>query len=90
MSNYAKAPKDVLDRAHLLDIQLRIDFLFAHAPLDKDEQPKGPAIKLHGCPCHAKARAVSLKDRVKGQGDVEITIDISLDFEDVNEDAGMQ
>jgi len=84
MSTYKKASKEVLDRADAIihenypgleAVGVRVDFLFAYAPVDKDDQPKGPAIKHHGCPAAGKCRVVALKDRVKGHGDAEILLD---------------
>lgn len=34
-----------------------------------------PALTLYGYPCYAVIRVVGIKDRTKGQGDVEIVID---------------
>jgi hypothetical protein len=53
----------------------RIDIVFAKACTDDNGDTKGPALKLHGYPCGAIARVISLKDRSKGMGDVEISVD---------------
>lgn len=60
----------------LLDRKVRIDVLFAYG--DRDEvtgELKGPAIKHHGVQALGICRKVSLKDRTKGMGDVEIVLD---------------
>lgn len=59
-----------------VDKGLKIDYLFAHAKIDpKTGFPTGPAIKVHGVAARGKCKVVSLKDRAKGNGDVEITVD---------------
>lgn len=59
----------------LIDFRVKIDLLFAFAALDDEGNPEGPALKLHGLPARGIARKISLKDRSKGMGDCEISID---------------
>jgi hypothetical protein len=87
MPTYEKAPKEVTKLADdllnefpshqpIIDADVRIDILMAYAPLDKKtQQPKGVALKLHGARALGICKVVSLKDRVKGCGDVEIRLD---------------
>ena len=51
------------------------DLLFAFAEKDKYDQPKGPALKLHGVACAAIIKKTSVIDRVCGRRDVLIQID---------------
>lgn len=53
----------------LAEAGVKVDVLMA-------ENPNGDAVKLHGAPAIAVVRVVRLKDRVKGMGDAEITIDL--------------
>lgn len=60
----------------LLDAKVRIDYVFASAECnEKTGAPMDDPLKLHGYPCFAIARKISLKDRAKGMGDAEICID---------------
>lgn len=59
----------------LVDADVTIGLLSAHAPVDDDGDPKGPALKLHGVQCAATVRIVSHKDRVAGLPDAIVTID---------------
>ena len=54
----------------LAEAGVRVDVLMA-------ENPTGDAVKHRGAPAIAVVRVVRLKDRVKGMGDAEITIDLS-------------
>lgn len=86
MSTYQKCPPAVHDlvkevirgypeHAPILSAELKIDLVFAYGPRGDDGELQGPALKLHGQPCLGIARIVKLKDRVKGMGDVEISLD---------------
>lgn len=79
MPIYQLAPKEVAQRAgrmieaHHPDIEnakVQIDYLYAYA-----KDPEEPGLKLHGYPALAICKITSLKDRVKGMGDCEISID---------------
>jgi hypothetical protein len=59
----------------LLDARVKFDFLFAFPALDENGEPKGNAITKNGVKALGLCRIVSLKDRAKGLGDVEITLD---------------
>ena len=56
---------------HLKDAGVTVDVLLAHADPESEE----PAVKAHGYEAAAVVRNINLKDRVKGNGDVEIVID---------------
>jgi hypothetical protein len=47
---------------------------FAYAPRNKDGEPAGPALKLHGYPCLAVANITSYGHRVDGLPDARITL----------------
>lgn len=75
---YSEAPDDCREIVNqvaqktypeLLKFGVKIDLL--SVATDGEE----PALKLHGYPCAAVIRVVGLKERAKGHGDVEITID---------------
>lgn len=75
---YTRAPKEVIELANQVidrfhpefkDAELKVDFIFALG------ESMGPAIKHGGYPANAICRIISLKDRVKGNGDAEIVID---------------
>lgn len=59
----------------LADAKVVIDLLLAFGPRSKDGDLKGPALKDHGCQCAAKIRHTNLRDRAKGNGDLEILLD---------------
>ena len=87
MPSYKKDTGDIIDvaaevlkkhetHAPILARKVRIDFLFAFG--DRDEtngELIGPAIKSQGIQALGLCRKVNLKDRTKGMGDAEITID---------------
>lgn len=84
MATYARADaealrivKDQMEKYHseLLDAEVTIDVLFAHASVDENGDQKGVALKHHGYRAAAVVRIVSLKDRTKGMADAEIVID---------------
>lgn len=54
--------------ADLADAEVTIDVLFAH-------NEEGPPVTLHGYPCMAVIKVMSLKDRVAGSADVRLIID---------------
>ena len=62
--------------APILERKVRIDFLFAFG--DRDETTGGlvgPALKHQGVQATGLCRKVNIKDRAKGMGDAEITVD---------------
>ncbi|MDB6174356.1 MAG: hypothetical protein JWL59_3667, partial [Chthoniobacteraceae bacterium] len=54
---------------------LRFDVVFYYADKDQNGDVCGSGLKLHGYACLAIIKIIKLKDRCKGMGDVEITID---------------
>jgi hypothetical protein len=68
---------DMMHRYHerLEAAGVRVCCVFAHAAQDKNGEPKGPALKLHGYPCAALVRLNNLKQRVQGMADATIEID---------------
>lgn len=83
-TSYTKANSEVgtyLERVllswhpDLHNADVNFDLMFAWAEEDDNGDEKAPALKLHGVPCDAIVRIVSLKDRAKGMGDVEICFD---------------
>lgn len=84
MPTYAKAHKSVtqmagslLKKYHepLVEAGIRIDFVFAYADLDENDEPINNAITHQGYPAGGLCRIINLKDRAKGNGDAEITLD---------------
>lgn len=84
MATYQRANDKVeqyLDRmidsyhSDLRDAGVTFDVLFAWAPKDENDDPKGPAIKVNGRAAQACIRQTNLKERAAGRADVEITID---------------
>lgn len=70
--------REVLATYHteLVEAGVTFGLLEAHAPVDrKTGEPKGPALKLHGYPCHAIVKINSHKDRVEGKPDATIVLD---------------
>ncbi len=67
----------IRDRYHgpLKEAGVVIDLLLAHAARDKNDDPKGAAVKHGGYPAAAVIRIVSLKDRVAGLGDAQMIVD---------------
>lgn len=59
----------------LVDAGLSVDTLFAFAARNKDGEQTGPAIAVRGHPVKAKIKVTPLKDRAKGDGDVELILD---------------
>lgn len=59
----------------LQDNGVTFQVVAAFAKRDKNDDPVGPALKLHGVPCAATVKVVPYKLRVLGQADVEIMID---------------
>lgn len=56
--------------------EVRIDWLLAFPEYDENTgEKKAPAIVHQGYPARGVCRIVNYRDRVKGNGDVEITID---------------
>ena len=55
--------------------KVSIDILMAYANKDEDGQPLEDAIKSRGIKALGLCRIVNVKDRSKGMGDVEITLD---------------
>lgn len=86
MSTFAKCGKDVVEmkdrilkqfdsHKSLVDLGVTVDLLFAHAEVDEDGMPKGDALKHHGVKALGIAKILSLKHRVAGRADAEITLD---------------
>lgn len=84
MPTYKPADKSVSDTATrlirqyhepLAKAEVKIDFLFAYPDLDANDEPINDAITHGGYPAHGLCRLVNLKDRAKGNGDAEITLD---------------
>lgn len=67
---------EVMKQYHgqLHEAGVRVDVLFAHAPTDSNGDTTSPALKYHGHGCAAEVRIISLRDRVAGRGDAEITL----------------
>ncbi len=83
-STYAQAGEDVrqlgfnlITKYHqeLAEAEVKIDYIFAFAELDKEGEKKAPAIMHGGYRALGLARKLSLKDRVMGRGDCEIVLD---------------
>jgi len=83
-SKFQQAWQEVRDMAKLLIIKyhqelaeadVKIDYVFAFAELDEQDEPVGPAIKHGGRAALGLASKTKLKDRVKGMGDAEILLD---------------
>lgn len=68
---------DMLGLYHpeLRDAGVTFDVLFARAARNEDGDVDGPAVKHGGYPVLAMVKIVNLKDRAKGNADVEIVID---------------
>jgi hypothetical protein len=78
MKCFDRAPQEVIDRANALIDKYHPDLKAAEVTIDYlfvSDSGDGPALKLHGVPCYAIVRIVSLKDRAKGLADAEILID---------------
>ena len=96
MPRYEKAGPDVLAivesmmtkyHASLRDAGVVVDVLMAFPAVDEDgEEKDGPVVVVNGYPCETAVRIINYRDRVKGNGDCEITIDAKnwelLDGED--------
>lgn len=59
----------------LLDAKVSIDYLFAYGERDENNTLLTDAITHHGVKALGLARKIGLKDRAKGMGDCEVTID---------------
>ncbi len=62
----------------LIEAGVTVCCMFTHAAVDKDGNPKGPALKHHGVPSAAIIKINSLKDRVQGKEDCTMEIDGDL------------
>lgn len=51
------------------------DVLFGFAPTNDEGERTGPALKIHGYPTNSISSITNLKNRVKGNADVEIILD---------------
>ncbi len=78
MKAYDLAPDHIVNRAtrmmetyhpDLAKIELKLDILIA-------KSDNGPAVAVGGYPALACIRILNIKDRLKGNGDAEITIDV--------------
>ncbi len=76
----------MLEKFHqpLVEAGVAIDLLLAWPKLDKNDDPTGPALTLHGWRCAALVRVVPYKQRVKGMGDAEILLD-AMTWEETDE-----
>lgn len=59
----------------LISAKVRIDIVFAYGPRDDNNKLLAPALKYQGVEALGIARKISLKDRSKGMGDAEISLD---------------
>jgi hypothetical protein len=84
MPTYRKAPAEireqvaaVMDAYHgqLRDAGVMVDVLLARPTFDVNDDPTGPAIRVHGYAAVACIRILSYKDRVVRGFDAEITLD---------------
>lgn len=93
MKTYDQATPEVQARAvalmkrfypEFVAVKLKVDFIFAST-----DSEDGHAVTHGGYPAAAVVRIVSLKDRAKGLGDIEIVIDRDgyLDMTDEEKDA---
>jgi hypothetical protein len=57
------------------DAGVKVDYVYAYATTDEDGKIIGDALKQHGVKALGLCRIVNLKDRAKGMGDAEITVD---------------
>jgi hypothetical protein len=62
-------------RYDLTNAKVTFSVLFAHAPRDKNDEPKGPAIKHGGYAAAGLCRISSHRDRVEGKTDFTIILD---------------
>lgn len=94
MPNYTIAPAEVKERiARVMEKYhgdlhtqgVTIDSLYAYPTYGEDGEAKGVAISGGGYPAIAQVRKLSLKDRVAGRADAEITIDAEQ-YEDFTEE----
>lgn len=60
---------------HELTKRVRVDYLFAYGERDDDGNLCGDALTLRGMKALGVCRKISLKDRAKGMGEAEITLD---------------
>jgi len=76
----------VMEKYHgpLWDIGTTVQAVMASPPVDKNGDPTGPAIKLHGVKAYATIRTTRPKERAMGACDLEITID--KDYWDESDD----
>ncbi len=59
----------------LVDAGVKVDVVFALADVGEDGEKKGVALKLHGIRALGITKIISLKNRVMGRGDAEISLD---------------
>lgn len=59
----------------LIDSKCKIDLVFARASLDDEGKPKDVPLKCRGIRCYGVAKKIAPKERAKGFGDAEITLD---------------
>jgi hypothetical protein len=67
----------MLERYHpqLRDAKVTFTYLFAHAAVDKNGDPKGPAVRFGGYAALAVIKIIGLKERADTRADAELTID---------------
>lgn len=61
--------------SELYTYNVKVGVIMAHAPTDKDGVRKGPALKQFKVETPSLTNIVGLKDRLKKEHDVEITLD---------------
>lgn len=68
---------EMLKKYHgeLHSVGVTVETLFSHATLNKNGDPNGPGLSLHGYAAYAVVRINGLKDRTKGRADAEILLD---------------
>lgn len=84
MPTYSECDHDVrellqqlMEKYHkpLADAEVQVDLVFAYATTDENGDKLGPALKKNGLRAAAIAKNIGLKERTKGCGDCEISID---------------
>lgn len=75
-----KALQTAMEKYHhrLIDHEVTICMLVVWDEIDKNGEPSGSALKLHGVSCYATAKILSTKLRAHGLADAEILIDGAL------------
>lgn len=83
-SEYRQAPQEIHDllaeviastHKDLKAAGVTISIMTAHAKVNEEGEPEGPALKHHGYPAAAVIKVNSYKDRVEGKDDATLLID---------------